>query len=54
MEQQTHLLKEQLNRIEFLLMDIKQTSAITQRIVDNSIRAQKPVQKPQLPKPKGK
>jgi hypothetical protein len=36
MEQNTHLLKEQLNRIEFMLMDIKQSAAITQRVVCNS------------------
>jgi hypothetical protein len=37
MEQNPYLLKEQLNRIEFLLMDIKQVSSITNKIVRTSL-----------------
>jgi hypothetical protein len=54
MEENTFLLKGQLDRIELLLRDLKQTSTITQRIVDSSIRAQneKPPSKPPSKKSK--
>ncbi len=42
MDQNILLLREQLNRIESLLIDVKFSSSITKKIVENSSKIERP------------